>query len=229
MCGRFSFANSKERINKHFGINLSTDLQPSYNIAPTHQAYVITNTEPTTVKRLTWGLVPHWAKSSRVGSNLINARAESIATKPSFRMPIRNKRCLVLADGFYEWRKYGKAKRPYRITKAESNQLMVFAGIWDTWLTPENIAFSTFSIITTPANEQMKIVHDRMPFILNTIEEQQQWLQDVPLKSVLNMIKILPEGELKIFPVSSKVNKPTYNEPDLYTPIDEMPTLFDFT
>lgn len=229
MCGRFSFAGSKEKVNKHFGMNLTADLSPSYNIAPTHQAHVITNEIPDTVKRLTWGLVPHWAKGSRVGSNLINARSETISTKSSFRMPIRKKRCLVLADGFYEWRKYGTVKRPYRITMQEHNQLMVFAGIWDTWYTPDRIELSTFSIITTAANQQMGAVHDRMPLILTTLEQQQQWLKNLSLKEVLGMIKILPEDQLKIYPVSDKVNKATYNAPGLYTAVDDTPTLFDFT
>ena len=229
MCGRYSFASSKEKINKHFNFNIKQDLQSSYNIAPTHNAYVITNEAPKKLQRLMWGLVPHWAKTSKIGSNLINARFETIATKPSFRIPIRKRRCLVLADGFYEWRRYGASKIPYRITAKNSNDLLVFAGLWDVWNTPSGIPMQTFTIITTPPNEEMKMVHNRMPMILFSKEAQQEWISDLALSDALGLLKTPESDMLKLFPVSSKVNKPTYNEPDLYNSVEEPPTLFDFT
>lgn len=229
MCGRYSFSSSKEKINKHFGLSIKKDLKVSYNIAPTHQAYVITNETPKQLQRLAWGLVPHWAKTPKIGNNLLNARFETISTKPSFRIPVRKRRCLVLADGFYEWRRYGSNRIPYRITALNSSDLLVFAGVWDIWETRNGAPLKTFTIITTPPNEEMKSLHNRMPMILFTKAEQEQWLDNLSLADVLALLKTPADGKLKIFPVSTKVNKPTYNEADLYNPVETPPSLFDFT
>lgn len=225
MCGRFSLAVSKERVNKQFHISVEEDLEPSYNIAPTQQAYVIANNAPKTLQQMSWGLVPSWSKDIKSRSNLINARSEGIAGRPSFRIPIRRQRCLVLADGFYEWRKEGRKRIPYRITM-NNNMVMALAGIWDAWKSPMGEYLYSFSIITTVPNEEMKSVHDRMPVILPTEETQQNWLGDISLEKTLNLLQPLSEGHLEVFPVSQKVNSPSYNEPDLYQPIQLPPTLF---
>lgn len=225
MCGRFSLAVSKERVNKQFHISVEKDLEPSYNIAPTQQAYVIANNAPKTLQQMSWGLVPSWSKDIKSRSNLINARSEGIAGRPSFRIPIRRQRCLVLADGFYEWRKEGRKRIPYRITM-NNNMVMALAGIWDAWKSPMGEYLYSFSIMTTVPNEEMKQVHDRMPVILPTEEIQQNWLGDISLEKTLNLLQPLVEGHLEVFPVSQKVNSPSYNEPDLYQPIQLPPTLF---
>ena len=222
MCGRYSFTVSKEKVNKHFGLSLQKDLVKRYNIAPTQKAYVIANDYPKQVQRFNWGLIPNWAKSADFGSNLINARSESVSTKSSFRMPIRKNRCLVLSDGFYEWKRYGRNKIPYRIT-SKSSQLMIFAGLWDEWQ-----GVKTFTIITTTPNEEMQQVHNRMPVILPTIEEQRRWLSDLPLQNVLSMLKPAEDNTLKIYSVSDKLNKVDYDAPDLWKEANEPPTLFDF-
>ncbi|MFK7951116.1 MAG: SOS response-associated peptidase [Saprospiraceae bacterium] len=223
MCGRYSFAVSKEKVNKHFGLSIQDDLTKRYNIAPTQVAYVIANDDPEELQQFKWGLVPNWAKSADFGSNLINARSESIATKPSFRMSIRKNRCLILSDGFYEWKKYGSKKIPHRIISKKS-QLLVFAGLWDEWQGEK-----TFTIITTTPNEEMKSIHNRMPVILPTIDDQKRWLSDMPLKEVLAMLKPVEDNTLKIYAVSDKLNKVDYDESDLWKEVKAPPTLFDFT
>jgi putative SOS response-associated peptidase YedK len=221
MCGRYSFATSREKVNKHFGLSIETELEKRYNIAPNQKAYVIMNDSPKELVQLKWGLVPHWMNKNGANSNLINARSEGISAKPSFRLPIRKKRCLVLADGFYEWKSYGRKKLPHRIVSKES-QLMVFAGIWDEWQDRK-----TFTIITTTPNEEMKWLHDRMPVILPTLETQQKWLSDLPLKEALKLLKPMEDNTLRIYPVSDRLNKGEHDAEDLWTEIKTPPTLFD--
>ena len=137
MCGRYSFAASKEKTQKQLGIKVQGILQPNYNIAPTTMAYVIASDKPTEIQRMVWGLIPYWSGDIAVGGgNLINARAEGISAKSSFRMPIRQRRCLVLADSFYEWSVYGKQKLPHRIMLKDA-AIMPLAGIWDIWERPD--------------------------------------------------------------------------------------------
>ena len=225
MCGRFSLAVSKERINKQFNLSIEEDVKPNYNIAPSQQAYVIPNNASKSLQKMTWGLIPYWSKEFSQNSSLINARSEGIASRPSFRMPIRKRRCLVLADGFYEWRKEGRKRIPYRIVH-NSNAIIAMAGIWDTWRTPQGNELVTFAILTTKPNEEMKTVHDRMPVILSTEQAQKNWLSELTLEQTLDMLQTLGEGQLDIFPVSEKVNSPSYNEAELYQPIQLPPTLF---
>jgi putative SOS response-associated peptidase YedK len=225
MCGRFSLAVSKERINKQFNISIETDITPSYNIAPSQKAYVISNSSPKSLQQMVWGLVPYWSKDSSSNNSLINARSEGIASRPSFRMPIRKRRCLVLADGFYEWRKEGRNRIPYRIMH-NTNKIMTMAGIWDTWQTPEGEDLVTFAILTTKPNSEMKAVHDRMPVIFSTEQAQQDWLSDLSLEETLNMLQTLGDGQLEVFPVSQKVNSTSYNDKDLFQPIQLPPTFF---
>ncbi len=229
MCGRYSFTASKEKLNKHFGLSIQDDLDKNYNIAPTQNAYVLTNDAPKTLRKLRWGLIPHWSKSENVSSNLINARSETIATKASFRMPIRKKRCLVLADGFYEWKTYGRKKLPHRIVMKETGQMMVFAGIWDEWIDKKGEKVASFTIITTTPNEEMQWVHDRMPVILPTDGLQKKWLSDSPLNEVLALLKPIENDSLRVYPVSDKLNKVGYNSSDLFNEVKSPPTLFDFT
>ena len=225
MCGRFSLAVSKERINKQFNLSIDKDLDQSYNVAPSHEAYVISNDAPKSLQKMVWGLVPYWSKDANLNTNLINARSEGIASRPSFRIPVRKRRCLVLADGFYEWRKEGRSRIPYRIVH-NTNKIMAMAGIWDVWKTPEGTDLITFAILTTKPNTEMKTVHDRMPVILPTEELQQDWLSELKLGQTLDMLQTLGEGQLDVFPVSQKVNSVAYNSADLYQPIQLPPTLF---
>ncbi len=226
MCGRFSFVTSKEKIKQELGEQIETDvnLRISFNIAPTQHAYVITNEKPDILQYLTWGLIPYWAKDEQNASKLINARQEGISSKPSFRIPIRQRRCVVIADSFYEWKKRGADKVPYRIFHKNGNLLML-AGIWDIWY-KDNYAVKSFSIITTPPNEEMSSVHNRMPIILDGKEKMKEWLSALSLEETLSMLKTPEDGLLDMYPVSNKVNNVRNNGPDLHQKMNDSPTLF---
>lgn len=224
MCGRFSLATSKEKIKEQFGVEMEGELKLSFNIAPTHSAYVIANDDPNRLQRFEWGLVPYWSNDGKNMGKLINARGESISSKPSFRIPIRQKRCLVLADSFYEWRREGQQKIPYRI-QAKEDQLLALAGVWDLWTDGEK-TFKSFSIITTTANEEISQLHLRMPVIFDTTEKQKEWLSDIALNSALDLLQPLPDDQLTIYRVSPKLNSPAYNAIDLHQSVPEPPTLF---
>lgn len=226
MCGRFSFSTSKEKINNQLKVVVPTPVTPNYNIAPGQQAAVITNTNPTTLSFFTWGLIPYWSKSDIKSTNLINARIEGIASKPSFRIPVRKRRCLILADGFYEWKKIANQKKPYRIILKDQS-ILTFAGIWDEWINPQNEKIQTFSIITTAPNKDMQYIHNRMPAVLINEQQRSKWLQEENYEQAISMIKPLRNGLLKTYPVSPMVNSYKANFPELYNPISESPTLFD--
>jgi putative SOS response-associated peptidase YedK len=225
MCGRFSFVSSTERIKHQLGeIETGQSLRCSYNIAPTQHAYVITNEQTKRLEYLIWGLIPHWSNDDKNASKLINARAEGIAVKPSFRVPIRQRRCLVLADSFYEWRNEGGRKAPYRILM-KNGSLMLMAGIWDIWY-KEGYAVKTFSIITTEANKEAALLHNRMPLILPSREQQERWLSMLSIEEVEAMLQRPPDGILDKYPVSDKVNSVSNNAPELHERIGTQPTLF---
>lgn len=226
MCGRFSLATSKERLQQQLPfVETAETLRVSYNIAPTQQAYVVTNDQPEHLQYITWGLVPHWSNDGKNSGRLINARREGIEGKPSFRVPIRKRRCLVPADSFYEWRRDGTRKIPYRIFQKDGNLLM-FAGIWDTWL-DGNYALKTFSIITTPPNFEMSAIHSRMPVILNDKEQQEVWLQTDDIVDALALLRTPPDDILDMYRVSELVNSVGNDSLDLHYEIPEPPTLFD--
>jgi len=228
MCGRYSFAGSKDKVERQLGIKLEKDPLANYNIAPTQQAYVITDDQPEVLQQFRWGLIPYWAQNTKASKNLINARSEGIASKPSFRMPVRKRRCLVLADGFYEWRKTGRgmASSPYRIVMHDG-ALLLFAGLWDVWQNQAGEDVNSFTIITTRPNTEMSTVHNRMPVILPNRELQNRWLQERDMLEALTLLKPLEDDMLKIFPVSTDVNSVHTNTPELYDAVQAPPTLFN--
>lgn len=225
MCGRYSFVTAKQKLEKQLQIHLNRELQTSYNIAPTHFAPVIINDANQPLRYFNWGLIPHWSRDGKLSGKLINARKEGIATKPSFRMPIRQKRCLVPADSFYEWRPYGKKKVPYRICMRDDS-LMMMAGIWDEWKLGNDLIRS-FSIITTTPNNDMQLIHNRMPVIFLEKEKQQQWLSDISLDEVMELMQTPADNSLRIYRVSEMVNSVKSNSPHLHQEVIEPPTLFD--
>lgn len=224
MCGRFSFSISRERVEQDLGIAVNIPLRISYNIAPTHHAYVISNDRPKELQYMTWGLIPYWSKDGKNTGKLINARKEGIASKISFRLPIRRKRCLILADSFYEWRKEGKRKIPYRIL-LKDKPFLTMAGIWDVWYNGD-YEVKSFSIITTTPNKEMEALHTRMPIIFDTPSKQKAWLEDSPILDVLEQLETLEDDKLSYYRVSEKLNSPQNNSPDLHLEIPEPPTLF---
>jgi putative SOS response-associated peptidase YedK len=223
MCGRYSFVTTKKQKAQLQTITfVPDDLMYSYNIAPTHQAYIITALG---IRQMEWGLVPHWSKDGKNSGNLINARAEGIEEKPSFRQVIQSKRCLVPADSFYEWRKEpGGRKIPYRITD-KADDLLFMAGIYDEWRSKNEIKY-TFSIITTTPNQEMSDLHNRMPVILSLREQQQAWLEDGPFEPLQPLLKALPDHSLTMYPVSEALNKPGVDGPQLHERVAGPLTLF---
>ncbi len=226
MCGRFSFITSEEQIRKQVGdIEVGGNLRINYNVAPTQHAYVITDDQLERLQYFTWGLIPYWSRDEKKSGKLINARREGITSKPSFRMPIRKRRCLVLADSFYEWRRKGTKKIPYRIL-LKNDDLLLFAGIWDVWYKGD-YAVKSFSIITTPPNAEMQAVHNRMPVFFTHEELQRQWLEEDDVEKVVDLLQTPEDGILKMYRVSEKVNSVKNNAPELHESVDEPPTLFD--
>jgi len=211
MCGRFSLTTDEAILNERF--RLAGGIEPyvaRYNCAPTQNLAVITAEEPRRLHYFRWGLIPFWAKDEKIGNRLINARAEGIEEKPSFRHAFRQRRCLVPSDGFYEW-KNENGKTPYRIM-LRTKQPFAMAGIWETWKQPGGKAIFSFSIITTVANQLMKSIHERMPVILPQ-EMEDAWLRNDNIKELLEMLKPYPSDLMHAYEVSKLVNFPRNDSP----------------
>jgi putative SOS response-associated peptidase YedK len=219
MCGRFTRGESIHVIADEFGVaEIFTDLEPSFNIAPTQNLVAVVNDGQKKLVTMRWGLVPSWAKDLSLGSKMINARADTLTEKASFKNLIRKRRCLIVADGFYEWKTEGKEKTPQYI-QLQSEKLFAFAGLYDIWLSPEHRELTTCTIITTDANEFMQPIHHRMPVILGR-EESDAWL-DPSIKDqsyFLEMLKPYEAQAIKAHAVSKLVNSPKHNSPELILP-----------
>jgi putative SOS response-associated peptidase YedK len=215
---RFSFHASNEKMKRQFQLQIKQPLQASYNIGMGDNAY-IWNAQSTELEVVRWGFIPHWAKEETVGDNLITTRATGIATRLSFRMPIRQKRCIVFADSYYEWKKEGKDRKPYRI-HLKNNELMAMAGVWETWEAPNGKQIKTFAIITTPANEAASTIGAaEMPAILMTAESRTLWLaEETPLRTALDLLQSVDSDMIDIYPIVEDVNDITNNYPDLHKP-----------
>jgi putative SOS response-associated peptidase YedK len=228
MCGRYRLTRKKEILAEHFGIEPDDAWQPRYNVAPAQDIPVIRQhpSEPKRVgSNMRWGLIPFWSKDPKIGYKMINARCEGISDKPAFREALKKRRCLIPADGFYEWQKSGGKKRPFCFTMADDS-LFAFAGIWERWKDPEGKFIETCSIITTAPNELTKDVHDRMPVILHP-EDYDLWLDPgfQNTEELCALLKPYAPEQMKRFEVSSRVNKVEFDDPDCSAPA-EPTTLF---
>jgi putative SOS response-associated peptidase YedK len=214
MCGRFVSSSPPDEIAKYFGASLGeTLLDPSYNVAPTNDVYVVLESgETRRMEAMRWGLVPFWAKTPAIGAKMINARAETIATKNAYRKALSKRRCIIPADGFYEWQKIAgqKAKQPMFIHRADGDRF-AFAGLWETWRDPEkpdDPPLHSCTIITGAANDAVAPVHDRMPVMLPP-DAWDTWLdrevQDVAVASKL--LVPAPASIIAMHPVSTEVNR----------------------
>ncbi len=220
MCGRYSFSTSKEKLKKQFGnIEPGEDLQFNFNVAPTQRSYVITDAQPDRLNYYIWGLLPYWSRDSKITGRLINARMEGIESKPSFRVPLRRRRCWVLADSFYEWRREGQQKIPYRI-HAPDGRLLVMAGIWDHW-NHQGEDIHTYAIITCPPNREMQQLHNRMPVLLTDAHQQEAWLTASELDEILPLLHTPPDDCLRYYRVSQAVNSVRNNGPELHEPVPD--------
>ena len=220
MCGRFAFYSPTEAAAALFGVSGSVDVQPRYNIAPTQYVAAIRNgeEEQRELVKLRWGLVPFWAKDPSIGNRMINARAETVAEKPSYRNAYKHRRCLVLADGFYEWRRQGDVKTPYYISLA-SGQPFALAGLWENWTDKESgESLQTTTLITTDANDFMAPLHHRMPVILEAATAT-DWLAGSP--DLLDDVAAITPP-LQAWPVDRRVNNARNEGDDLVRPAGDI-------
>ncbi len=211
MCGRFTQKGSFKSLAELLGLPIPPTLTPRYNIAPS-QRIACVRTNPQSATRecidLKWGLVPSWAKDASIGNKMINARGETVAEKPSFKKAFKQQRCVVLADGFYEWKREGKTKQPYYI-RFKDQRPFCFAGLWERWEKDTDDPLETCAMLTIGPNVLMEPIHHRMPVILQT-QHFQAWLdpsiQDP--KFLSSILQPYPPKEMEAFPVSTIVNNP---------------------
>jgi|AMFO01.1.fsa_nt_gi putative SOS response-associated peptidase YedK len=221
MCGRFTLTARLELLEERFAFQ-ATDLPytPSYNIAPGQPVLTVIHAEEGSRARYArWGLVPSWAKDPAIGNRMINARVETVADKPSFRQALRRQRCLVLADGFYEWQHLGKTKQPMYIS-LHGHRPFAFAGLWDVWQAPTGTPLYTCTILTTTANTLLRPVHHRMPVLLDPAAEA-YWLdQNIETPDILlPLLQPYPPAQMQMHPVTRLVNSPLHNSPACITPL----------
>ena len=222
MCGRFTLTVDPAELQDAFGgFSFPDQYAPRFNIAPTQPVLAIPNDAKNKADFFLWGLIPSWSKDPSIANKLINARGETIAEKPSFRGSFKYKRCLIPADGFYEWKAGAdkKTKTPYFI-HMKDRKPFAFAGLWDEWQSPEGGALRTCTIITTDANELMKTMHSRMPVILNP-KDYAEWLDPAPRTpdNLLHLIRPFSPDAMSAYPVSTSVNSPANDRSELILPV----------
>lgn len=213
MCGRFVLCSPVADIEIEFHIdNTAFTHDPSYNIAPTQNIVIIKKNGIKALTNCRWGFLPSWVKDPDAGNQMINARSETVAEKPSFRKAFKNQRCLIVADGFYEWMKEGKKKVPVFI-RLKSRKPFGLAGLYNLWTSPEGEETCTCTIITTEANEVLSSIHHRMPVILPRYRHD-PWLdpKNQDTEKLLSLLQPYESGEMEFYTVSSKVNSPSFNE-----------------
>ncbi len=220
MCGRYALFTPVADLQRLFGFLERPNLAASYNVAPTQAAPVVRrrrDDEGRELALLRWGLVPPWSQGPDSGYSTINARAETVATKPAFRRAVRQRRCLVPADGFYEWAKVGARKQPCFIRR-RSGEPMAFAGLWERWTSHTGQeAIESFTIVVTEANELVRPIHDRMPVVVAP-EDHERWL-DPGAADGQELLGPCPAEWLEAYPVSTRVNSPRHDEPGLVEPL----------
>ena len=221
MCGRFALKTPPVFIQEHFHLPDTPDLPPRYNIAPSQGIAVIRHLPEKSFRQLDmirWGLIPYWAEDIKIGSKLINARSETLAQKPSFRTAFKKRRCLIAADGFYEWKRTGKIKQPFYV-QLKKGGVFSFAGLWETWKSSNGNSIESCTIITTSPNELIREIHDRMPVILHP-EQYEIWLQGQPSSHSLQQLYApYPAGRMEMYRVSSEVNSPKNESPACLMPV----------
>ena len=212
MCGRFTLAVETSELQTAFpflNVPESTQLAPRYNVAPTQDVAVVANNGEHTLEMFHWGLIPGWAKDTSIRNRMINARAETLAEKPSFRAAYKRRRCLILADGFYEWRKDAGGKKTPMYIQLKSREPFAFAGLWEVWHADQDDQILSCTIITTTPNALMEKIHDRMPVILDP-QHYEQWLdagEQTP-DTLDKLLKPFAASKMKAYAVSTAVNRP---------------------
>ncbi|HKF36097.1 MAG TPA: SOS response-associated peptidase [Ktedonobacteraceae bacterium] len=215
MCGRYTLTIDIKTVAEKFGVPASLDTSPRYNIAPTQEVVSVMRNGESHLAWLRWGLIPSWAKDESIGSRMINARAETLTEKPSFKGLLRSKRCLIVADGFYEWKQENGSKTPMYIA-LKSGEPFAFAGLWDLWKSPGGEHIRSCTIITTEPNDLVASIHNRMPAILSP-GAYAAWLDpDIRDEQALShWLAPYPAEEMMARPVSRLVNDPKHDSPEL--------------
>ncbi len=224
MCGRFQLSVKGKEISERFNTEVFDEIhKPSFNCAPTQILPVITDVNPHKISFLQWGLVPSWTMDPSNSGKNFNSRAESIIEKPSFREAFKRQRCLIPANGFYEW-KAGAIKQPYRFY-LKKEEIFAMAGIWDTWQSADGSRLQSFSIITTQANSLMAPIHQRMPLILPK-EIETKWLYTTDYKQLIEYLKPYTAEEMACYPVSTRVNSMKNDDENLIKEVAVQGELF---
>ncbi len=223
MCNRYRLTHSKQYLAERFQASVDeSEERPRYNIAPTQQVVTIRKEEGKKTRKFTtmrWGLIPSWAKDMSIGTQTLNARSETVATKPAFREPIRTKRCLIPADGFYEWRKMGSLKQPYCFEVGEG-EVFALAGLWDQWTSPEGRIVESCTILTTSPNSLVEDMHDRMPVIVPP-DKYEVWLDPdgTDFEAIRDILKPYDANLMRRYPVSRKLNNSRIDDAESASPV----------
>jgi putative SOS response-associated peptidase YedK len=221
MCGRFTLTLEAEDVQQELTLGpMPADWVARYNVAPSQPVAVVAEARQRTVERMRWGLIPSWAKDASIGDRLINARSETLTEKPAFRNAYARRRCLILANGFYEWQKV-EGPKPIRIPyyfQLESGRAFAFAGLWESWKSPEGQELRSCTIITCPANAIVAHVHERMPVIFDR-ESCWKWLEDKRPPDLQPFLAPYPADKMTAYPVSRLVNDPAHDSKDLVAPV----------
>ncbi|ADE15176.1 protein of unknown function DUF159 [Nitrosococcus halophilus Nc 4] len=216
MCGRYTLHASLEQLAAHFHLSQTQELTPRFNIAPSQAVPAVRGeSSQRELTMLRWGLIPHWAKEEKTSYSMINARAETVATKPAFRGAFRHRRCLIPADGFYEWKPATDgAKQPYYIRR-RNGEVFAFAGLWEHWEGETGKCIDSCTIIVTDANKLIQPIHDRMPVILEPADYE-AWLnpKNQAANTLTALLKPYPPESMEAYPVSRRVNRPTNDDPE---------------
>ena len=226
MCGRFTLTLPPKQLELAFPwLTTPKELAPRYNIAPTQPVAIVPNNGQNRIEFFRWGLIPSWATDPRIGNRMINARSETLAQKPSFRAAYRRRRCLVLADGFYEWRKEPgrRTKTPFYL-QSKSGKPFAFAGLWETWRGLDGLAIPSCTIITTRPNALVEPIHNRMPVILPPAAYE-QWLDPAEGSpaQLQPLLRPYPAEEMTAYAVSTLVNSPRNDTPACIVPAGQLP------
>ncbi len=221
MCGRKTLTKGKRKILEELSIDEweeGFEWFPHFNIAPTHTTPVLIRDSLNRVVPMRWGLIPHWAKDMKIGAKMINARAETLTEKPSFRSLVDRRRCIVISDGYYEWQRVGDQKIPFHI-HSPGFSIMPMAGLWDSWTSPEGQIIKTYTVITTTPAKSIAHLHFRMPVILPR-DKIDPWLDSgkTPKQKAVEFLQPY-QGELEYYRVSMSVNSPSFNFPTCIDPI----------
>lgn len=224
MCGRYRLSRRKQIIEEHFdSVSGEEDWSPRYNVAPTQPVPIIRQHPKEPRRELSlvrWGLIPSWAKDASGAAGMINARSETAATKPAFRDALKSRRCIIPADGFFEWSRAGKTKQPYCF-EVNDGELFAFAGLWERWKDPSGNWIKSCSILTTTPNAVTSAVHDRMPVILNP-DDYDLWLDPgfVDLTAVSELLKPFDARLMRCYPVSARINQSANDDAECARPVE---------